>query len=450
MMKIKITRHIRKYIILYLALVLALYLVIEMVPRITDIFETTQILEPGELVLTDDATGYMIKSEAIAIAPGSGSIKYLVKDGTAVRKNQDVVGAAVNGEEGFSRRYDDVLRQLEGYSGLVETWKTPISGIFSLTMDGSEQVLNPAHMDSLTYEQVKDQPLHEKDLRRDTVAKGEPVYKITNDNKWYVACWMKEKIAVNYSEGESVQLQLPAGNVAATVRSVTPEEKRYKVIFASDMYYPDLTTAREMDMTILSNDHTGLLVDNECIIEKHGQQGVYVRDKNGDYYFVRVNVVVTDGKQSVISESKFYDPEVDDMVPTVSVYDEVLKQPKKELKKDLKEEAENPTEAPQPTKATQEATQAVTEQATQPTTQKISEEEQAAEGPKEDKEDQKAQDEAAKEETKKKDKDKKEKTKEETKKTSEKKSEKDSKTNKNNKKDDKKNKNNKTDETTED
>ncbi len=47
-MKIKISGNIRKYIIIYLALVLALYLVIVIVPRVTDIFETTQILEPGK------------------------------------------------------------------------------------------------------------------------------------------------------------------------------------------------------------------------------------------------------------------------------------------------------------------------------------------------------------------------------------------------------------------
>ena len=53
---------------------------------------------------------------------------------------------------------------------------------------------------------------------------------------------------------------------------------------------------------------------------------------------MRVNEKETDGEESVISESSFYDPDKEDIVYTVSVYDEVLKQPEKQLKKDLKKE----------------------------------------------------------------------------------------------------------------
>ena len=80
-MKIRITDNIKKYIIIYIAVLLALYLVIEMVPKVTDIFETTQVLEPGSLQLTNEATGYLIKKETISISPESGSIKYLVDEG---------------------------------------------------------------------------------------------------------------------------------------------------------------------------------------------------------------------------------------------------------------------------------------------------------------------------------------------------------------------------------
>ncbi len=338
-MKIKISRNIRKYIILYLALILILYLVIEMVPRMTTAFETTQILEPGNLVLTCETTGYLIKEETINIAPESGTIKYLVKEGTVVSKNRKVIeiGESEANMEG-SVKYEDLLDGMQGYSGLVERRRTPISGVFSLSMDGSEQAMNPAHMDSLSYEKVKDLPMKARSLETGAVAAGDPMYKVTDDNKWYVVCWLDKDEAEGYSEGQEMKLQLPAGTVDATIRSVTKEEDRYKVIFRSDMYYKELAASREVDMTITSSDCSGLLVDNVCLIEKEGKQGVYVRNKNGDYYFVQVNVIETDGKESVISESSYYDPEKEDIVYTVSVYDEVLKQPEKALKQELKEQ----------------------------------------------------------------------------------------------------------------
>lgn len=365
-MKIKITENLRKYIILYLALVLILYLVIEMIPKVTDIFETTEVLEPGELMLTDEATGYLIKTETIVTSPVSGPIKYLAKEGSLVRKNQEVIYIRNDGgTEASAVLYEDLLQRLEGYSGVVQTGKTPASGLFSLYMDGSEKVLNPEHMDELTQKEIKDQPLHQKDLEQSSVRVGDPIYKITDDNKWYVVCWMNEKKAGNYSEGQSVKLELPDGEVQARVRSIAKESKRkYKVIFHSDVYYQNLTTTREVKMTIQGSEQSGLIVDNDCIVEKDGQTGVYVRDKNGEYNFTRINVIATDGNESVISETKFINPEDGKEILTVRVYDEVLRNPRGELKRDLKEEEKEKQKeaAKKAKKATQatEATQATT------------------------------------------------------------------------------------------
>lgn len=338
MMKINIPKKIQKYIIIYIILLLALYLVIEIVPRVTNIFETTQILEPGQVQLTCDASGYVIKTESIAIAPEGADVKFVKKEGSAVRKQQKVANVHPDGTEG-NPSHKDILQKLENYDGVYETWKTPSSGILCFYADGAEQALHPDRMDSLTREEAEDISIKEKNLETDHVNPGQPFYKVTNDNKWYVVCWMKKSAVKDFYEGQAVKLQMSEETkVDATIRSITKEEKRYKIIFYSDMYFKELPRAREVDFTIESSEQSGLLIDNECIIEKHGEQGVYVRNKNGDYHFVRVNVVETDGKESVISESSFYDPEAEDIVYTVSVYDEVLKQPDKELKKDLKEE----------------------------------------------------------------------------------------------------------------
>ena len=87
----------------------------------------------------------------------------------------------------------------------------------------------------------------------------------------------------------------------------------------------------------------GLVVDNDCFIDKKGVQGVYVRDKNGEYSFTPVQIINTDGEQSVVTESRYYD-ESGKMIMTVSVYDEISKNPKRELKKDLEREEEKKKE----------------------------------------------------------------------------------------------------------
>ena len=63
---------------------------------------------------------------------------------------------------------------------------------------------------------------------------------------------------------------------------------------------------------------------NSSIAEKNGQKGVYVKQKNGDYKFVRINVIATDGENSVVSRMYFLD-EKGKTITTVQNYDEVLK-----------------------------------------------------------------------------------------------------------------------------
>ena len=81
-------------------------------------------------------------------------------------------------------------------------------------------------------------------------------------------------------------------------------------------------------------DTMGLIVDNECIIKKNGQEGVYVRNKDGDTYFRPIKVKITDGKQSVIYESIYINDKYE-QVETVRVYQEVLRNPQEALEKDL-------------------------------------------------------------------------------------------------------------------
>ena len=51
-MKTKLSKKKKKAICIYIAALLLLYIVVEVLPKVTDIFETTQILEPGDLKIS--------------------------------------------------------------------------------------------------------------------------------------------------------------------------------------------------------------------------------------------------------------------------------------------------------------------------------------------------------------------------------------------------------------
>ena len=90
-------------------------------------------------------------------------------------------------------------------------------------------------------------------------------------------------------------------------------------------------------MTIVTSDNDGLIVDNKCIIERKGKEGVYVKNKNGEYEFKEIKIISSNGSESVIEDATFIDSE-GNQVYTVDVYDEVLKHPESALKEDEEKE----------------------------------------------------------------------------------------------------------------
>lgn len=345
-MKKKLTKKTKKAICIYVAALLILYVVIEILPRVTDVFETTQILEPGNIKLSYETTGYFIKDESIGIASESGDIDYLVEEGSAIKRGHTLVAVEKDKKSSDKTpRFGEYTERLKGYDGLYKEYSAPISGVFSLTIDGYENYLKPDMMNKIQKDTVKKLSFNNADLERKSVIKGEPIYKVTWDDYWYILCWVDKETAETYSEGKPVVLELPEGDVNAEVYSIKKEEngKDYKVIFYLNVFYEALAESRAEKINIVTSDNEGLIIDNKCIIEKNGYKGVYVVDKNGDYNFTRIKVIAYDDKHSVIEDVTFYD-EDGYQVYTVDVYDEVLKNPKGALEKDLKEEAKEKKE----------------------------------------------------------------------------------------------------------
>lgn len=338
-MKAKLSKKTKKVILIYLAALLLLFIIVEILPKVTDIFETTQVLEPGDLKISYDTKGYIIKEESIGIADESGKLQYLVGVGTAVKKGYPVV--MVDSESSSKEpRFTEYTDRLKGYEGLSPEYDAPISGVFSLTIDGYEDYLTPENMNKVKRKTVEGLSYKSVNLERDSVIKGEPIYKISADDRWYVLCWADSDSGKAYTEGKSVTLELPEGSVAAKVHSVKREGRDYRIIFYLDVYYEAFCESRAVDMSIVTSDNEGLIVSNKCIIEKNGKKGVYVKDKNGDYSFTPVSIISSNEKQSVVEDSTFIDEE-GNQVYTVNVYDEVLRHPSGALEEDLKEEQED-------------------------------------------------------------------------------------------------------------
>lgn len=343
-MKIRISKKTKRILIIYLALLVILYIVAFQIPKVSDKFETTQVLENGTLEVSCDARGYVVKDEAVCTADATGTISYKVDQGTVVKKGTDIADidtdpAKADKEKKPKHKYIEYLERLNKFELLSSGDDAPISGVVSYSIDGYENYFSIDNLSRINKEETEDLNPSQLELERSDVIKGEPIFKISSDDCWYIVCWLEKDEATKFEENQKVRIELPDSVVDARVHEVKKEGRSYKVTFFLNVYYEEFCSARILEMSVVQSNTTGLIVNNECLISKNGELGVYVKTKDGDTYFRPVKVKITDGEQSVLYESVFVNDEYE-QVETVSAYQEVLKNPQDALEEDMKSDSE--------------------------------------------------------------------------------------------------------------
>lgn len=317
-------------IILYAIIVIGLGCLIYVVPQFKEAVTRTSVLEYGNLQVKDTVTCYFIRDEIVYSAGTSGSVNYYIEDKTQVRKGAKVLDISPGKVEvgGDEERPTEKLRQRLGTDAVkTDTYAVPIPSTVSYYVDGYENYFTPDNMRQLRYDNIKDISFEVQNLVRDDTLEGEPLYKLCRDQKWYMAAWVEAGNISKYTVESNVTVNLPLGDVKAKIIDIIEDGDKWLVLFQSNRYYEDLTNIRYASATVITSDYSGIIIDNASITTNDGKVGVYKKTKNGDYVFVPIKVLTTDGTQSLAEVSYYYDAD-GNRVNTVEIYDEILKRPK--------------------------------------------------------------------------------------------------------------------------
>lgn len=326
----------RRYVYIFILILIALYIIIYVVPKVTGAFETTEILEAGTLQGTEETVCYFVRDESVYEAGTAGSLKYAIAEGTHVRKGTKVASLTAENRKSDTDKkkkketsqYEDMITRLSDQVIRTMDCKAQSSGIVSYYIDGYESFFTPDKLESLKYEDVKELEIEAKDTTRKSTLEKEPIFKISDNDNWYLVCWVEAASVARYEVGNSVTIQLAAGDVKATVENIIEAGDQWKIIFRSNRYYKDFSKSRMEKTRIVTQDYSGLIAENSSITTKDGQPGVMVRQTDGEYVFTRVKILARSGDYSVLKDETFID-EQGNTVNTVKVYDEILKKPGK-------------------------------------------------------------------------------------------------------------------------
>ena len=196
------------------------------------------------------------------------------------------------------------------------------AGYFVSELDGYENQLTSADLDSLTKEKLEDAFKADKS----ETPEGS-IGKIIDGYNWYIATIVETAKVSELSKGSSVNLifnDSESEKVKTFIHQVKAlDDNESIVVFRCNLMNDSLTDLRIVDGKIVVNEYTGLKVNREAVrLDEDGNSGVYVRRGN-IVNFRSVNVIYSEDS-FIIASKPSAESGIELEYTHLKLYDEVI------------------------------------------------------------------------------------------------------------------------------
>jgi putative membrane fusion protein len=316
-------------LVLFIAAAVGLYVFIYVIPEAQGKQVKTSVLEYGDLPVTDTVTMILVRDETLYRAAQSGAVSYKNAEGTKVRKGVSIIsierGAA---GEATSSAIDDISERAGDDAEKSEGGTAAFTAVVSYFADGYEKQITPGRIEKMDKELTLTLPRDGTDIKREYVDAGNPVYKLTDNNLWYMVYWMSGNSdeRTDYETGASVKVDFGTTTVSAKIEDIVAQGDDYMVVLRSDIYYKELAEHRVVAADVIFAEYKGLICENSSLAFRDEQSGVFVKQRSGSFKWVPVKIIKTVLDRCIL-EVLTYDDDDGKTVSTVNYYDEVLTNP---------------------------------------------------------------------------------------------------------------------------
>lgn len=355
-------------LIIYIALVAACIVIVYAVPSVKGMLEKTYITEYGKIDITDKVSAYIVRDETVYVASHDAEVERVAETGVLLNARTGIVKltpilsdeeealkeagpdadqataeAAAEANEGeadnISRKYAKAIENLNGNWVSTENGKSKQAGYISYSIDGGEAKYSTDNIGNLSqadYEALRKLRTIETPDRK--CGKGEPVFKVIHNSKWYLVFYIDNKAGEKYYEGRTVSIDVAGKKVPVKVAQVQTGEATTKVTLSCKTFFEDFFKERSLDTVITVASAEGLVLQDSSIVMKGDQPGVFVKNKLGEHKFKPISIKADDGKRCVVYSDIFVDAE-GNYVETLSTYDEIVAEPSEEEIEELQKQA---------------------------------------------------------------------------------------------------------------
>ena len=395
-------------IIIYLAALAACIVVVYAVPSVKGILEKTYVTEYGKIDIADKVSAYIVRDETVYVAAQDSEVKRVAETDKLINAKTRIVeltpivspeeealketgpdasqeaaqaAAEANGEspDNIGHKYEKIMEELGGSCVPTEKGSSGEAGYISYHVDGAEARLSTDNIENLSQDDYKSlTSMRTVETPSSKCGKGEPLFKVIHNSKWYLVFYIDNKDGEKYYEGQTVSVDLGGETVPVKVAAVQAGNKTTKVILSCKTFFEGFLNERKLDTTVTVASAEGLVLEDSSIVMKGDQPGVFVKNKLGEHKFKPISVKADDGERCVVFSDIFVDAG-GNYVETLSTYDEIVAEPSEEEIADLQVQAEKEAAEKAEKEAAEKAEKAAAEKAAKEAAEKEAAEKAAAE-----------------------------------------------------------------------
>ena len=331
-------------IALYLGLLAACIVVLYAVPSVRGMLEKTYIAEFGTLDVKDEVLAFVVRDEQVYVAKQSSEINRLIEEGELVKAASAVVELKPkenNDSSAENGSFEDIVKALGKNVKETEKGFSSEAGYVSYSVDGAEAELTTVRMGELTkadYESLTNR--RPKQTPKRNCKKGEPVYKIVKNGKWYLVFYTSKENAARYRIDSYASMDINGEPIRLRVYNVEEINDGARVTLECKSFFEGFLESRTLSTTLTLASAEGLILQNSSVVEHDGKQGVFVKNKLGEHKFKPVLIVASSNDKCVAYSDLYLDAE-GNFVETIGTYDEIIAEPSEEDMASLKPKADN-------------------------------------------------------------------------------------------------------------
>lgn len=211
----------------------------------------------------------------------------------------------------LSNRTASYIEKTIGEGILLEGQKqaiySPASGVLTYKIDGYEDFLTIDNLYNINYDEVSTFNFEEESLVKSVVMPKDRLFKVVDHANYFIAAIVSNDEIETYKNIQSISAVIDGKTYKGEIYDVFTNQKNGVAVIQLREAFNGFYNRRVITCKIVRENYRGLKIHMDSIVNKDGDVGVYVVDKERKLTFVPVKILGYDDTFAIVYNEQFYD-----------------------------------------------------------------------------------------------------------------------------------------------